>query len=156
VDAVHVASLDSPPFQRYGFPSLNYGVSPAAGADFTQEVGGTYFARLVTVFCRLVTSGDVADRSVVVEYRDQDSNRYALAGASTTAPASTTIDYAFNVFQPEVVYPVDSTILVPLPPVVLNPTDDFRIHVVGVQAADQLSRIRFKWELFYSNAPVPG
>lgn len=156
VEGVHVAALDSPPLQRYGFPQLVKGTSPAAATDFTQEVAGTYYARLVSVFCRLVTDANAANREVVVEYRDQDANRYALAGASTVVTASATQDYAFCAFQPEVVFPVDSTILVPLPPILLGPTDDFRIHLVNAQAGDQLSLIRFKWELFYSNPPIPG
>ena len=148
--------LDAPPLLRYGLPALIRGTTPAAGADYVAEVDGRYFWRLVSMFARLVTSSDVAAREVVVEYRDQENNRYALAGAPVTVAASTTIDYAFNAFAPEAVWPVDSTIVVPLPPMILNPTDDFRLHIVNASATDQLSRIRFRVEQFYSDSPVPG
>ena len=156
MDRARVPALDSPALYRYGLPALIRGVTPAAGADYVAEVDGRYFWRLVSVFCRLVTSGDVAEREVVVEYRDQENNRYAVAGAPVTADASTTVDYAFNAFAPEAVWPVDTTIVVPLPPMILNPTDDFRLHIVNASATDQLSRIRYRVEQFYSDSPVPG
>jgi hypothetical protein len=156
VEHARAPSLDAPPLLRYGFPALIRGVSPAAGADYISEIDGRYFWRIVSVFCRLVASSDVAEREVVLEYRDQENNRYALAGAPVTVAASTTIDYAFNAFTPEAVWPVDSSIVVPLPPMILNPTDDFRLHIVNAQAADQLSRIRYRVEQFFSDSPIPG
>lgn len=140
--------LDAPPLERYGIPSLEYGASPAAGADFSQSVEGQYYARLVSVFVRLVADANVASREVVVEYRDAGNNRYALAGINTTVTASNTADYYFSVFQPEAVATVDSSALVPLPAILLRPTDNFRIHIVNAQAGDQLSRIRYVWERF--------
>ena len=72
-------------------------------------------------------------------------------GAPVTVAASTTIDYAFSAFQGQADWPEDASILVPLHPLLLRPTDNFRLHIVNVQAADQLSRIRFVWERFYSD-----
>lgn len=147
---------DSPPLIRYGFPELVSGTSPAAGADFSQAIGGQSFVRLVSLFVRLVTDGTVANREVVLEYLTAEGNRYALAGAPVTVAASSTYDYAFNTFQPTAEWPCDSTILVPLLPMVLRPTDSFKLHVVNVAAGDQLSRIRWVQERFYSSSPVPG
>lgn len=152
----HVAALDSPPLERYGLPEQRNGTSPAANTDYTKAIDGRYYARLITVFCRLVTDGNAANREVVLEYLDSGGNRFALSGASTTVPASSTYDYAFSAFQPEVVYPVDTSILVPLSPVLLGPTESFKLHLVNGQAGDQLSRIRYRWELFYSDPPTPG
>lgn len=148
--------LDSPALQRYGLPELVYGTQPAAAADFVQAMTGAFHVRLLSVFCRIVTDATVASREVVVEYRDQQAQRFALAGAPTTVLASTTTDYAFNVFQDQADWPSDSTILAPLSPLMLPPGCDFRIHVVSVQAGDQLSRIRFMWERFYSDVAAPG
>jgi len=148
--------IDAPALQRYGLPELQYGASPAVATDFVQAVGGGFYVRMLSVFCRLVTDANVASREVVVEYRDQQAQRFALAGAPTTVAAGTTTDYAFDVFQGQADWPCDSTILVPLPALVLSPGCDFRVHVVNVQAGDQLSRIRFSWERFYSDVALPG
>ena len=145
--------LDAPPLTRYGLPELVYGISPAAGADFTQAVEGQVYVRLVSVFCRLVTDATVAAREVVVEYRDAADLRFGLSGAPVTVAASTTVDYAFSVFQGQADWPADTTILVPLAPVLLLPTWDFRLHIVNVQATDQISRIRYTWERFYADGP---
>jgi hypothetical protein len=147
--------LDSPPLVRYGLPSFERGVSPAAGAHFTQEITGQFHTRLLTVSCRLVTSATVASRQVVVEYRDDGDVRVALAGPATSSPASQTNDYFFSAFLGTDVFTVDSTALAPLPPLLLPPTYDFRIYVANIQAADQLSNIRFTWERFYTtNEPA--
>jgi len=140
--------LDAPPLRRYGLPEEVNGAEPAAGAHFVQEMDSLYFARLVSVFCRLVTDATAANRTVLVEYRDAADRRYALAGAPVTYPASTTIDWAFNAFQPRAEWEVDSTVLVPLPPMLLLPTFDFHVFVDNIQVTDQLSLVRFVWERF--------
>jgi len=146
--------LDAPPIARYGLPEYVKGESPAAGAHFEQTIEGRYHTRLVSVFCRLVTSATVANRSVLIEYRDGEDNRFAVSGTATVQAASLTVDWAFNAFLPEPVAAVDVTNLVPLAPILLPPTFDFRIFVANVQVADQLSRIRFVWERFYSDVPL--
>lgn len=154
--ALRAPLLDSPPLGRYGYPEVKAGPQPAAGAHFTQPITGEFLTRLVSVFVRLVTSAAVANREVVVEYRTTEGSRYALAGSAVVQAASLTVDYFFSAYQPEVRQPVDTSQLVPLSPILLRPTDDFRIFVVNVQAADQLSRIRFVWERFYSRGEPPG
>lgn len=142
--------LDAPPLQRFGLPELVYGVSPAAATDFVAEMPGQYFTRILSVFCRLMTDATVADREVVVEYRNANNDRFALAGAAATVPASSTVDYFFSAFLTTDIFTVDGSVLAPLPPILLMPTFDFRIHVVSAQAADQLSRIRFEREQFFT------
>lgn len=146
--------LDAPPLIRYGeVPSLEYGAQPAVATAFIQAIEGRYYTRLVTVFCRLVTDANVADRQVFIDYRDAADARYAIAGAPVTQAASTTTDYAFQAFVGQSDWPVDDTVLVTLPPVILLPTHDFRIGIDNVQAADQLSQVRFVWERFWTGAP---
>lgn len=142
-------ALDAPAMRRYGPPELVFGASPAAGADFSAEVGEGYWSRLLSVHVRLVCSAAAANREVVVEYRDVQDQRFALYGAPVTFPASDTIDYVFSSFQRVAEWEVDGTVIVPLGSDLLYPGTDFRIHVVNVQAADQLSRIRFQRERFY-------
>jgi hypothetical protein len=147
--------LDSPPLRRYGLPSLERGANPAAGADFVQPIEGQWLTRLLTVSCRLVCSADVASREVVVEYRDAEDVRYAVAGAATTLTAGETGDYFFSAFLGTDIFTVDSSALCPLPPLLLSPTHDFRIHVVNVDNTDQLSLIRWTWERFYTTDQPP-
>lgn len=147
--------LDSPALYRYGLPELVFGASPAAGADFVQAVEGRYFARLVSVFVRLVTSAAVANREVVVEYRDPQAQRWMLSGSAIVQAASLTVDYVFDAFRDVVTQPSDATQLIPLSPHLLSGSMDFRVHVVNIDAADQLSRVRFTWERFYSTDQPP-
>lgn len=151
-----IPELDAPALIRFGGPEVVYGTSPAAGADFSAEVGEGYLSRLVSVFARLVTDANVASRELVVEYRDGQDQRLQLYGAPVTVSASDTVDYAYSVFQPRAEWEVDSSILVPLGPFLLEPSWDFRLHVVNVQAGDQLSRIRYVRERFYPLDAVPG
>lgn len=149
-------TLDAPALERYGYPELVYGTSPAAGADFSVQFGGQFFQRIVSVVVKLVTDGTAANREVVVSYEDAGGNRFGLCGINATVAASSTAYYAFSAFQPEVVATVDSTALVPLHPLILRPTDVFKIHVVNIQATDQLSAIRYVQERFYTHGQPPG
>lgn len=108
------------------------------------------------MFVRLVADANAASREVVVEYQDSGGNRYALAGVATTVTAGNTADYFFSAFLGTGEFTVASSALVPLPPLMLRPSDKLAITVVNVQATDQLSRIRIAWELFDSNSIVPG
>lgn len=142
--------LDSPPLRRVGLPELVAGVSPAAGADFALTVEGRYHLRLVTLFVRLVTDANAANRTLRLEYRDAEGNVFDVCGNPVTYPASSTEDYSFSVFQPRGEWEVGATNLVPLHPVLLPPTFAFAIAVTNIQATDQLSRIRFLVERFYT------
>lgn len=155
-------ALDSPPLWRYGLPELKAHASPAAGADFSYSLPGDYFVRLIAVYCKFVADANAASREVVLSFEDAGGNRYALAGINTTVTASNTAYYAFGAFQPEAVATVDSTALVPLPAIILAPTQVFKLHVVNIQATDALTQIRTIWERFYTadqpprNGPRPG
>lgn len=147
--------LDSPPLLRHGLPELVYGVNPAAGTDYSVAMPGQYFTRLISLFVRLVCDANVASREVVVSYEDQSGARYGLAGAATTLTASATGDYYFSTTLGTDIFTVDSSALSPLPPVLLRPTDVIKIHVPNIQATDQLSRIRYVWERFYTTDQPP-
>lgn len=148
-------SLDNPPLQRYGFPEVVRAANPAAGADFSYTVDGAYWERLIALHCKFVAAGDVASREVVVSYEMAGGLRFALAGINTTVTASQTAYYEFNVFQPEAVATVDGSALVPLFPLLLAPTQGFKLHVVSAAATDQLSEIRFTRERFWSTNQPP-
>jgi hypothetical protein len=150
-----IPTLDAPPLWRYGLPEMIKQTAPAAGADWTYQVTGHDYLRLVSLTCKLVTSATVASREVVVSYETTSGNRFGLYGINTTVTASQTAYYHFSAFQPEAVATVDSTALVPLGPILLSPTQVIKLHVVNVQAADQLSEIRTVWERFYTTDQPP-
>jgi hypothetical protein len=148
--ALRTPSLDAPPLARYGLPDYQMRANPAAGANFTEEISGSFYTRLITVSVRLVTDLNVANRTLRLEFRDNQDNVFAVCGNPVTYPASSTEDYFFSVFQPRGEWEVSAANLVPLHPLLLPPTFDFRIAVTNIQATDQLSRIRFVWERFYT------
>lgn len=146
--ALRTPLLDSPPLVRYGLPELVKGENPAAGAAFTQAIGGRHLERLIAVSVRLTPDATVANRTVHVEYRDDGGIRTAIAGAPVTVPASDVTDFFFSVYLGQPDWEVVSTVLVPLPPILLLPTHEWRIAVDGIQAGDTLTRIRFWRERF--------
>lgn len=148
--------LDAPPLLRYGPPEYVKGAQPAAGAEFAEAIGAGYWQRLITVFVRLVTDANVAERTVALEYLDGEGQRCLIAGAPVTQSASATNDYAFQAFVGQSDWSVISTVLVTLPPLLLLPTMQWRIEVDNVQVGDQLSRIRYFRERFYPVDPPPG
>lgn len=154
--ALRVPFVDSPPLERYGIPRYESGTNPAAGASFTRTTDGNFYERYVAIGVRLVTDANVANREVVVQYRDPDGNVYNQAGINTVVAANLTADYFFSAFTPEAVATVNSSALVPLPPLLLLPTHSMRLLVVNVQAGDQLSRIRLKFEQFYTDITPVG
>ena len=156
---MHVAApvLDSPPLLRYGLPEFKSHTAPAAGADFTYQLGGDFYVRLLSIYCKFVADANAASREVVLQYLDAESNVFDVAGINTTVTANNTAYYAFSAFQPEAIATVDSSALVPLHPVILAPTQKIRLHVVSIQATDALSLIRTNWERFYTtNEPYVG
>lgn len=148
--------IGSPPLIRDGFPSYAQGTSPAAATDFTSQIAGQYFERLLTVWCRLVTASDAGNREVVLQFLTAAGDVYRTCGAATQVAASTTIDYSFSVWQPVAEFPVDSTILVPLDPIIILPTFKWSLHIVGALTTDQISRVRVLRERFFSDSPTPG
>lgn len=151
-----IPTLDAPPLLRNGYPYLVTPASPAAGASYSYQVPGNYFMRPISVYCKLVADANVASREVVVEYQTAEGTRFDLSGVATTVVASNTGVYVFSAFQALAEFTVDGSALVPLHPTLLMPTEKLAITVVNVQATDQLSQIRIRWEQFFSDSPVPG
>ena len=136
---------------RFGFRERIKGTAPAAGTDYAVTMEGRYVTRLVSVFCRLTTDANAANREVVLEYRDGETLRFALFGAPVVVTATDVVDYSFVRGMPSAAWPCDDSILVPLGDEVLLPSESFRLHVVNVQATDTLTLIRYTWERFYTD-----
>lgn len=146
--------LDAPPLERYGLPEYVRRDNPVAGAEFTEQLGGDFYVRLVCLFVRIVTDATAANRTLRLEYRDAADRVFHVNGNPVTYPANTTEDFAFSAFHPRGEWEVAATNLVPLAPLLLPPTFDFHIEVNGIQVGDQLSLISFVWERFYSDVPL--
>lgn len=147
--------LAAPPLVRYGLPEFTRPDSPAVATAFSASVDGHDYLRLISVFCRLVTDANAANREVVLEYQDAAANRYAVHGSAVTQAASLTRDYYFGALVPSVVTLVDGSHVIPLSPHLLPPTHKWLISVVNVQAGDQLSRVRVVQERFYTTNQPP-
>ena len=147
--------LDAPPLRRYGLPEYERRDNPAAGAEFTEELGRRFYVRLVCLFCRIVTDATAANRTVRLEYRDAADRVFHVNGNPVTYPSSTTEDFAFSAFHDRGEWEVAATNLVPLAPILLPPTFDFHIEVNSIQAGDQLSLISFIWERFPTEGMPP-
>lgn len=141
--------LDAPPLRRQSPPTVYRGVNPAAGANFVQSVDDGLWWRVVSIFARFTPSADVASREVTIDYRDQEDSTYARFGAPLTVPASDTTDFYFSAFRKYADWEVNSTVLVPIDPIILPPSHDFSIVIVNIQTTDTLTRIRFIAEKFY-------
>ncbi len=150
----HAQTLDNPVLVPFGLPEYVKGTSPAAGALFSEATPGGEARRLVTVFARIVTDANIADRTVYLEYLDPEGNRILIAGGPVTQSASSTNDYAWQAFLGQSDWAVDSTVLVTLPPVLLLPQFSWRINIANVQVGDQISRVRYVRERFYIGSPL--
>ncbi len=142
--------LDSPPLVRYGFPEYVRRPNPAAATAFTEALGGDFYVRLLTVFARLVADANPANRDVSLELVDTAGNVYGTYASGTAITAGLTRDFYWSVWQTSVVIVGTATHLMPCGALLLPPTHSFRINYSNAQAGDQLSRIAFNWERFYT------
>jgi hypothetical protein len=143
--------LDAPPLERYGLvPVVEPAASPAAGASFVFDIEGRYYLRLLTLAFTVVTSADVADRYIALEYRNAANQRFAVFGAPVAQTAGTTTEYLFNAWQNQAEWPVSAGVIVQLGPILLPPGYDFAITATNMAATDAISAVRFMAERFFT------
>lgn len=150
----------SPPLARVAPPELVIAAAPGAGLNFTKAVDDGYWWRVLAISCRLATDANAANRTLRVEYRGADAVPFLIAGNTTTYPANTTgEDFSLSVWQPQNAAEVGGANLAPLPAVILQPGQDFRVTIVNVQVGDAITRIRYLVERFWqpaaSDYPAP-
>jgi hypothetical protein len=142
--------LGAPPLRRYSPPALYVGANPGNATEFTQEINDGLWWRLLTFFVRLTTDGNAANRTLRIEYRDDAGNLLHVNGNAVTYPASSTEDFSFSVWHAIGEWEIEpDTNLVPLAPMLLQPSWDLNVNVDNMQATDTLTRIRFTVEKFY-------
>lgn len=151
---VTIPELDAPPLERYGFPDWDAFTTPAAGASFTHTCDGRYYTRFVSIRAKLVTDANVASRQLVCEYLDPSDRIFMTHGGALTVAASTTVYFYFQTMTDTAEWEVNSSVIVPLTPVLLPPTFKLKLNLVNVQAGDQLSQVYAVRERFYSDAPL--
>jgi len=135
-----------------GFHDRILGVQPAAGANFARSLESQYATRVLAVNCQLVTGAAVANRWVELRFTDSDGGVWDRAGAGVFVLASSTVQLVWQIGRGSADFAsggADTTpIYAPLNDVFLAGSDQVRIVVGNIQAADQLSAIRLTVERF--------
>lgn len=131
-----------------GFTEAVPVASPAAGADFTYEVGSRYVERPVALCFNLVTSAVVASRQVVVSIRDENSISLAKIPAGGTQAASLTRTYSYFDRMGQAQAVASNTFLAPLPGIFMLPGWEIDVAVSSIDVGDQISNVRLLLERF--------
>lgn len=122
--------------------------TPSAGGGFTRTIDGRYIVRPLALHFRIVTDATVANRTVYVQYRDTNGVAFASMLAPVNVTASTTVDFAFWRGLGQADWIGTTPVTVPLMEAFLLPSWQLAVAIDGVQAGDQLSRIRLYQEEF--------
>lgn len=146
-------SLVTPVAGRVGYQDLLRGDSPAAGSDYRYTVPGQHALWPLSVMATFATSATVKDRTLAVEYQDDDDRRYLIGGAPLTVGASDTRSWCWQPLAGGAAWPVEDAVIAPLPQQHLYPGNSLVIRIGNVDAGDQLSDVRISgW--FYPTGPV--
>jgi hypothetical protein len=115
---------------------------PAAGATVTVAVPEAVRAYLHAVCVRVVTDANVANRTPVVSINDGTGVARARVAAGFATTATTTVDYTFAHGLAEWDSAGTTVASGPGPVLPMQDGDSIVISLDGVQAGDQLSRVR--------------
>ena len=144
----YAQGLVEPVAGRVGYQDLIRGDNPAPGSDYRYTVPGDYVLWPLSVFCRLTTSAVAGDRSLTIEYQDNNGDRYLVAGAPVTVDPSSTQAFCWHPLVGGVAWPVDDAALAPLPQQMIYPGSSLVLRLVGEDAADQLDKVRLSVYLY--------
>jgi hypothetical protein len=122
--------------------------SPAAGAGFTINISSRYWERFGSLAFRLVSNGNAANRQVVLTVADNDGISLAAFPAASVQVASKTYDYFFMPNLNSFNTLVGTVITSPAPSFFLQPGWSLVVAVGAMDAADQISNIRWYPERF--------
>jgi hypothetical protein len=147
--AGHLAARNEPAPARE-WQDLILGSTPP-GQNYTYTVGDAWMWPL-SVLCRLTCSAVVADRSLTLEYRDPDGNRFLVAGANTTLAASQQQSFCWQPSAGVGSWPVDDVAVAPLPQQFLRDGFKLVLRLVNGDTADQIDQIRIS----ASFTQIPG
>jgi hypothetical protein len=139
---------------REGHQELERPADPLAGAELVYTVPGEWIVRPLSVMVTLTTSATAGERAIVLEWRDADGVRYAVAGTDVTVPASSAQAFNFQVEAAEGMWPVAGAAIVPMPSLFTWPAFAIAVRIIDGDAGDQLSSARLVVEK-WTTAPVP-
>jgi hypothetical protein len=144
----YAQGLVQPVAGQLGYQELVTGVTPAAAANYRYLVPGERTVKPLSVMCRLTTSAVVGDRSLTLEYRDDQDVRYLVAGVQATLAASQVNSFCWHPEAGDVAWPVEDVAIAPLPRQMLYPTHSLVIKLGGAKAGDQIDLVRLSLETF--------
>lgn len=128
--------------ERVTHRALLAAAQPAAGAGVTVQVPGADYQTLICVAFRLVTSAVVGNRTPKVSVVGGDGVFVASCAAGFATTAGTTVDYSFANGLHEWDSAGTTVASGPCPNIPLEDGDTVTVTVDGIDAGDQLSRVR--------------
>jgi hypothetical protein len=144
----YAQALVEPVAAQVGYQDLIRGDTPAAGDSYRYRVTGDMVVRLLSVLCQLTTSAVVGDRTLTLEYQDDQDVRYLVAGTQAELEASQSQGFCWHPLAGDVAWPVGDVAIAPLPQQMIYPTHSVVLKIGGVQAGDQIDLIRLSVETF--------
>lgn len=116
-------------------------VSPAPQSQFQFKVPGNRIFIPLSIVAVFTTSALVNDRTLFYVAQDALPRNLAITFSPTTQPASTVINYAFNVGLAGAYSTGGTFTAIPLPVMALMPTNSLNLSVIAMTAGDQISGI---------------
>lgn len=123
--------------------------APAAGAGLVIPLDPTFVWRPLSLRFQVDTSAAAANRFITVDYTDPEGNVWVRNAAGLVVTASTVAQvFDWNAQRTVAEWAANTDVLAPLSDFFIPGGWQVRVNVANVQAADQLSAIRFyveKW-----------
>lgn len=120
----------------------------AAGSTFVYQLTGAYWERPVSLTFTLSAGDDDAVTDVQVQYLDADGIPIGIVETGPALDASTSAQYSFFASQTAPAFWSNDVVNAPLPPLLLQPTWQVAVSVLGDWSEGQMTAIRFYRERF--------
>ena len=131
------------------------GDDPDAGSVFTVQLDSTYLHRLVSCVFTLTTDGNDGERYVTLELDGGDTNAIVVDGAAVTVDPSSTQRFSGSMYRGVGEWNAGTDVFFPITPTFMEGGQTFGISVQNMQAGDQLSLIRFRYDLWRTGPVAP-
>lgn len=106
------------------------------------RVSGSYSLWPLSVMCRLTCSSAVADRSMALEYRDQDGVRFVVAGTQAVVTANGQQSFCWHPQAGAVTWPIEDAALAPLPQQYVQWGYQLALRVWNGDAGDVIDQVK--------------
>lgn len=135
----------SPLWEQPG-PERQLVANPAAGADWTVSVPGQQLRRVISVYMKLVTDANVANRQPILRAASVAGDIIWEIEVAASQTASQTRVYMFARTMGSQFNGVSNNRHFPLPDTQLQGADVLRTVTTGIQVGDQYSLVAISWE----------